>query len=315
MGIDIRLPQITGATEKEQLAQVKSYLYQFAEQLQWALQNVNTSDSSVIVQETAKSLYPSNNGSITPKDAQATFAAIKSLIIKSADIIDAYYDEINKKLSGLLVAHSDFGTFVQGTEQTIEANSTKIEQTFTDIQAVATNLFDAKVGLNSNYESLADTVSSVSAKVDTVENDIDSVSDTLSTKISDDIKAAKDEIGVDIQGIKDDLETYRTYIVETNARIKSGLLEEVNGTSVYGIEVGQTNKVNGVEVFNKFARFTADRLSFYDKNGHEVAYISDYKLYITYAEVTGTLKLGGYLIDTANGLTVKWEGKTQEGSE
>lgn len=312
MGVDIRLPQITGATEKEQLAQVKSYLYQFAEQLQWALQNVNTSDSSVIVQETAKSLYPSNNGSITPKDAQATFAAIKSLIIKSADIVEAYYEEINKKLSGLLVAHSDFGTFVQETEQTVEENSTEITRSFSEIQAVTTNLDDAKTGLYSNYESLSGAISSVSDKVDTVKDDIDSEINDLSDNIGKDIQAAKDEIGVDIQGIKDDLETlspYRTYLVETYAHIKSGKLEEKDGIGVYGIEVGQRNVVNGVESFNKFARFTSDRLSFYDKGGHEVAYISDYKLYITYAEVTGTLKLGGYLVDTTNGLTVKWEGR------
>ena len=82
-----------------------------------------------------------------------------------------------------------------------------------------------------------------------------------------------------------------------------------NEIPVYGIEVGQRNTVNGVEVFNKFARFTADRLSFYDQSGEEVAYISDFKLYITNAEVTGTLKLGGFLIDTSKGFTLKWAGR------
>jgi hypothetical protein len=166
--------------------------------------------------------------------------------------------------------------------------------------------------MNSNIESLSGVVSSVSDKVDTVKDDIDSEINDLSDNIGKDIQAAKDEIGVDIQGIKDDLKTlspYRTYLVETYAHIKSGKLEEKDGIGVYGIEVGQRNVVNGVESFNKFARFTSDRLSFYDKGGHEVAYISDYKLYITYAEVTGTLKLGGYLVDTTNGLTVKWEGR------
>ena len=79
---------------------------------------------------------------------------------------------------------------------------------------------------------------------------------------------------------------------------------------MHGLEIGQTSTIDGEEVFNKFARFTAGRLSFYDQNGYEVAYISDYKIYITHAEVTGSLKIGGYLIDTSKGLTFKWVGRS-----
>ena len=46
MGVEIRLPNITGKTEKEQLLQLKSYLYQLSEQLQWAFDNVNTTGGS-----------------------------------------------------------------------------------------------------------------------------------------------------------------------------------------------------------------------------------------------------------------------------
>ena len=37
MGIDIRLPNINASTEEGQLMQIKSYLYQFAEQLKYAI--------------------------------------------------------------------------------------------------------------------------------------------------------------------------------------------------------------------------------------------------------------------------------------
>lgn len=40
MNIDIRLPHITG-TYEEQLTQIKSYLYQLAEQLQYAFDTIN----------------------------------------------------------------------------------------------------------------------------------------------------------------------------------------------------------------------------------------------------------------------------------
>ena len=72
-----------------------------------------------------------------------------------------------------------------------------------------------------------------------------------------------------------------------------------------GIEIGQTTDVNGVQKFNKFARFTADRLSFYDANSIEVAYISDYKLVITQAHIKGTLEMGSYFkFDTTNGIAL-----------
>ena len=51
------------------------------------------------------------------------------------------------------------------------------------------------------------------------------------------------------------------------------------------------------------------RMSFYDQNGTEVAYISDYKLYITHAEFTGTVKYGAFLLDTSAGFRLKWIGR------
>jgi hypothetical protein len=100
-------------------------------------------------------------------------------------------------------------------------------------------------------------------------------------------------------------------IDETRAHIKSGLLDrDGNGDPVYGIEVGQRNVVDGVETFNKFARFTADRLSFYDANNTEVSYISDYKQVITNAEVLENLKVGKFVWDTSNGMALRWEGES-----
>jgi hypothetical protein len=104
----------------------------------------------------------------------------------------------------------------------------------------------------------------------------------------------------------DALDQYKN---ETNAHLKSGLLYTTSdGIPVYGIEIGQNNTVDGIETFDKFARFTSDRLSFYDANDTEVAYISDYKLVITHAVVLGNLKVGGFILDTTNGLSLRWEG-------
>jgi hypothetical protein len=95
---------------------------------------------------------------------------------------------------------------------------------------------------------------------------------------------------------------------ETTAHIKSGLLDhKENGDPIIGIEVGQRDVVNGEETFNKYARFTADRLSFYDANDTEVSYIGDYKQVITNAKVLEKLEVGKFVFDTSNGIALRWE--------
>lgn len=241
MGLELRLPNITGLTEREQLSQVKSYLYQLVGQLQFALNNIDATASNAIV-NTPK-ISPISTQNISP---QATFDAVKSLIIKSADIVDAYYEEINSRLVGEYVAQSDFGEFSEQTEQAITENSTEIERAFTNLQEIIT-----------------------------------------------------------------DIENIEFALVEVNAHIRSGLLYYDEGVPVYGLEIGQKNTIDGVETFNKYARFTSDRLSFYDQNDNEVAYISDYKLYIRNVEITGSYKIGG-LVDkvynTFGDVVTKWVG-------
>lgn len=241
MSIDIRLPNINAATDREQLMQIRSYLYQLAEQLRYAMGSLESGTSSAY-------LYMRGRGSggsgDDRSDAASSFNEIKSLIIKSADIVESYTEQISKRLEGEYVAQSEFGTFRETTSNDITANSTSIEQLYQNVQEI---------------------------------------SDT-------------------VDGLHDS-------IIETEAYIKSGLLEYADdGAPIYGLEIGQRNEIDGVQTFDKFARFTADRLSFYDQNDVEVAYISDYKLFITHAEITGSLTLGSYHVDLTDGIAFKWIG-------
>lgn len=281
MGIDIRLPpQLDGLSEKEQLKQYRSYLFQLATQLQWALNNIDTSSNPVVVKTVTKSI---STGSQSAESAEAIFTSLKPLIIKSADIVTAYYEEINKRLVGEYVAQSDFGIFEEQTSQDVYENSTSINRTFNHVQEI-------KAGVDSSLEAL-------SGEIDQVDNKATDTAEKLSG---------------DIQALKNQVEALNYSIIEVTANVNSGLLYyNTNGVPVYGFEIGQKNVVDGVEVFNKFARFTADRLSFYDHSGTEVAYISDYRLYIYNVEITGIYKIGG-LVDTvlANGDVVeKWVGR------
>lgn len=314
--IDIRLPNITGSTEREQLVQVKSYLHQLAEQLQWALQNVDTNNNTSVVMPTARSLAPIASGSVGQSDPQATFASIKSLIIKSAEIVDAYYEEIDKKLVGLYYADSDFGSFFEATQAGIKANSKNITTTFENIQTVSeeasANLQEAKEGILGNIDSLQNTVNGHSTAIQDVKEGTEKSLKDVGDKVdglSGEIDGVKSDVDEKTKTLDEAIKATNVVVATVTGTIKTGeLYKDAMGLPVYGLEIGQRNTVNGDEVFNRYARFTSNRLSFYDKNGNEVAYISDNKLYITEAEVTGNLKIGGYLIDTSKGLAFKWVG-------
>ena len=92
----------------------------------------------------------------------------------------------------------------------------------------------------------------------------------------------------------------------TKVYIKRGYLgDDEQGNAVYGIAVGENNEKNE---YNSYAWFTADRLSFFDENGKEVAYISQRRLYITSATFLGAVQFGGYIADTSDGVAFVWGG-------
>ncbi len=121
----IRLPNITGGTPQEQISQINSYLYQLVGDLQYSL-----SDTAKSVEEFRLSL-PNPSGVKTPEDIEKEFNDLKALIIKSADIIDAYSEKIIGliDLSGKFVAQSDFGDYVEVTNARIDASDKEIAST------------------------------------------------------------------------------------------------------------------------------------------------------------------------------------------
>ena len=240
MSTNIRFPNITGKTEAEQLTQVKSYLHQLVEQLNWALSTIESSNSNAAVQKA------STGKTVTQEEVMTSFNDLKALIIKSANAVSAYEEAAEERYNGLYVAQSDFGTYTEETSQLIKKNSTSIELFFENMQEIITG-------------------------IDNLEHSL----------------------------------------IEVSANIKPGLLYyDDKGIPVYGLEIGQRTKLDGEEVFDKFARFTSDRLSFYDQNDNEVAYISDRKLYITQVEVKGSFLMGGFVdkILSDGSIVTKWVG-------
>ena len=531
MGIELRMPSISG-NEREQLVQIRSYLYQLIPQLQWALNNVNATGVSneavnLIAQRIGSAAVSGSGSGGSPINAEITFAKLKPLIIKSADIVQAYYEEINKKLEGVYVAESDFGTFMEQTKQEIKATSTYTEQKFNDVQVIITNeidglrvtyqedmgalntsfsnalgetdsriteevkvltsaidtkidgvnekiddvnasiantdgeivnvnaridetneaitetnsriddtnekitavenaiddtntridtvnasiaetneeirgvnskidetngkidglsesiesansnidiLIEAKdlnaedvVKLNNELSKINGSISEINTNVESIEADVNTIDghvkevdgqivgintsvaniETLTTELNGSVAEVEDSITntnakVDettgavanlkaaanetrekvedlnntIKDVNDDMDSLRIMVLESRASIKTGIIDkrvdaDGNEFPVYGIEIGQIDTANGDTVLHRYARFTSGRLSFYDQNDDEVAYISDYKLFIRNVEITISFKIGG-LVDTVTSsgdVVTKWVGK------
>lgn len=245
MGIDIRMPNITGATEREQLAQIRSYLYQFVPQLQWALNALETLPSSGVVTQQVV-----GKGAAAPAaSAEPTFNSIKALIIKSADIVDAYYEEINRRMYSEYKALSDFGTYSNQTEKLVRETAA-----FTD----------------EIYNTLA-----------TISGDIEYV-----RKSEGYIRTGK--------------------LVESLSAKEAAIYGKKEGEALVGVEVGE--KTDGV--FKQFARFTPSRLSFYNQDSYEVAFISNYQLSIRNVTILSSYQIGGYMdtVMVGGGVITKWVG-------
>lgn len=111
-----------------------------------------------------------------------------------------------------------------------------------------------------------------------------------------------------LQQLQSEVEGLTQAVTEVNAVIRTGLLEQTDdGVGIYGVEIGQQQWENGAIRFRKYTRLTAQKLSFYDSNDEEVAYISDRKLYVTDARVARIsagilsgeqlLRLGDYVLE------------------
>lgn len=108
---------------------------------------------------------------------------------------------------------------------------------------------------------------------------------------------------------------FASYRAESRGYIRQGFVEyDSQGVPIVGIAIGQNLRsatVDGLEKLDpsqSCAFYTADKVSF-RIGGNEVAYVSNRRLYIVDAQITGSLTVGDWLMTHDNsGLTLQWIG-------
>ena len=265
--IDIRLPNITATTEKGQLEQIRSYLYQFAEQLNWALGNIDSK-----AEEATKMVAASTKDKDAVEEAQETFSEVKSLIIKSADIVNAYYEEINHRLEGVYVAQSDFGTYKQESSATISATSENIGILFENQQTLQTNVG----GLSDSIDSVGDNVAGINEVLQTDESCTTILGSQAWVKI----------------GVLDyEASGFPIYGMEIGQTNKEGEDTVYNRYAQYrsdGVHLYDQNNIEVATISDYKLKITNAEM--------------------IHAVITSSLKIGGYSVSTDNGLAFKWGG-------
>lgn len=133
--LTLQYPPMGGGSAEQQLDGLRRYLIQMADRLNgadWSAQAVLTEVQQAI---SAADIPQSAAGTELPG-----YAALRSLIIKTADYAAANSEELKLKLSGNYVAVSDFGKYWREATLTVQGNELGIEQ-----------LFEYAAGVNNAY--------------------------------------------------------------------------------------------------------------------------------------------------------------------
>ena len=240
-------PYPTGSVA-QQCAQQYAYLFQMAQQLNMALDQLETAGGENIAQKRAAAVREKGNEP-TQKES---YDKLKSLIVKTAETVERGMEQITAQMSESYVAASDFGSYVERLSAYLEANPEAVTQYY------------------GFYSELKADMAAVDA-------------------------------------------AFADYKVDTEGYIRTGIVYYDGAVPVYGVAVGQNltaTEVDGERVVdpNNFrAVFTATKLSFW-QDSTEVAYVSNNRLYIHDITVLGSLELGRWKMEEADGLVFRWIG-------
>lgn len=90
MSINIRYPNITAISEKEQLTQVKSYLHQLVDQLNYALPTIGTGNG----EKQTESTKSTSSKTYEVQGGEVSYYELRSLIVQEIQKVERLIDEI-----------------------------------------------------------------------------------------------------------------------------------------------------------------------------------------------------------------------------
>lgn len=132
-------PVFLGQDTQQTATQLYSYLFQLSEQLNVVL---NTLSEDQFTDSARKALASGTNVGVeqTEREMRDQYARLRSLIISTANTIESEMETMRVELEGTYVAQSDFGTYTEQTNATIEANAANITQNYNAIMTMMSDM-------------------------------------------------------------------------------------------------------------------------------------------------------------------------------
>lgn len=122
------------------------YLYRMTEQLNLALSNLGAENFAA--NSTARQVLSGGMSGEQKKTLMDGLGNLKSLIIKTADVVQAEMDVLKVSLESKYVAVSDYGTYQENIESQLTATAASIEQAI----SYHAELSDALGGVSDEFE-------------------------------------------------------------------------------------------------------------------------------------------------------------------
>lgn len=156
--MNLRYPDLNAPDTEGKLRQLQSYLYQLVDALNMGMEQQAAAAKEVT--EAARQIGQSVKE--LPATPMENFQSIKALIIKSADIVEAYGETISKSLEGKYVAISDFGTYTEDQLVQLDLAPDSLKSTMERVQTISDRQ-------DSDYDMLMQEISNIEQKAGEVE--------------------------------------------------------------------------------------------------------------------------------------------------
>ena len=310
---------------------------------------VSISKSGTSIESTGDKSYGSNVAVASEKYANLTGKMLS--IEKSVDGLKVVASDLQGNVSTLQQTATNLSsriTSADGKISTLQQTAQSLTSRVEDAEGMISSVEQTAIGLTSRVETTEGNVSAVHQTAQSLTSRVEDAEDNISafqqtaTGLESRIQSAEGNVSTlqqtaagfqttveDIEDRTSDLEQTSTSFTQrfgsieddlkkTKAYITTGLLDTQDSTEIYGVEIGQPTDAGGNS--KKYARFTSDKLSFYDSNDNEVTQIGDKKMGVTYVDIIaspnpgtngyGTFKQGGLVdITMADGsIVTKWVG-------
>lgn len=127
-------PRLIG-TPEQQIAALRDWMFQSVKDLD-NIVNVETGNVTVTKDGSGRTVY-SNGAEAAVKNMASD---LKSLILKTANEVEAYADRKMETFSSEYVARSDFGTYQQAAQATMETTAQGVTENYDLIQSLTSNV-------------------------------------------------------------------------------------------------------------------------------------------------------------------------------